>query len=1062
MDLARWQEIKRLVQEALDLPEGDREAYIANVPDEDLRQEAEALLAVSASRADQFENYRAFPPSAQRGPALQNGDQVRHYTILRTLGHGGMGTVYVARDEKHERTVALKILLPRRFRPGGEEHRILARLSHPNIATLYDSGTTETGLRYVAMEHVEGSSITAYCEKHCPSVESRLAFFLKMCVAVAYAHQHLVVHRDLKPGNILVTAAGEPKLLDFGIAKLLPEGVAEATLTRPDERSLTLAFASPEQLGGEATTTATDIYALGVLLTLLLTGRLPYRVKSAYDLPFAIRNLEPEKPSDLVEPHKRQKEPEQLLALGPAPPETPQKLRKRLRGDLDAIALTALRKEPGRRYGTVSELMEDIRRYLADQPVSARKAGRRELARKFIRRHRQGVAVALLLSAVLVGSAVALVKEERQTLRERDKARREAERAEGVARFLVDMFKVRQPWSPGENVSAREVLDNGFLRLSAVSPSKPELRGTLGYALGKTYVNLGLYTPAEGLLAPALRDFERTRPGDRALISAVLADLGSLHYHQGRYAEADQYAGRALVLERGSRTEADSLSLLGHVAFARGDFPKAVSLFQKASALRSRAGDQARPILARDLNDLACAFFEEGRLKEAEGLLGRSLALRRETLGKDDFETLQSFHNLARLYEEEGRRSEAANIWKTLSAHTSRFEPYSPMTIAFLEGLAAYRGKQGEFREAESSLSDVLAFRRRVLPDAHPDIARLLADYGRLAHERRDYRTAESYYRESLGRLERSLGPNHPDRTSVGNDLAVLLAETGRSGEAETLWRDILKRIEKLSLRPSIGRAARENLTLLSRGKASVSPSQGFVLLSTVPLSLTEPGQPSEDAVPSPRLARSAPRQETIRFFDDFEGGLVDPGKWEYGGSAAEEDGQLRLTASVTDVTSWARTLPIPIDPTRPLAVSRRVKVHAANAYFDSLMSLNITGYPERRFGVSYANYHYTGSGECVTVGFSLFRFDANAHRYADRQRNASQLIEPLWDRWFEEKLVYDPLTGEVRYFIDGALRLSYNVGPLPPNASSVTISFMTWGWYTGHFQHLDNLVVRQ
>src|SRR6185369_9617768 len=746
-----------------------------------------------------------------------------------------------------------------------------------------------------------------------------------------------------------------------------------------------------------------------------------------------------------------------FLPLGSAPPETPRKLRNRLRGDLDAIALKALRKEPERRYSSVAEFAEDIRRHLADRPVAARSGSSRYRALKFMRRHRRSVALALLVFLLLAGSAVALIREEREIIRERDKARREALRAEGVSRFLIGMFAVSHPWTnTGENITAREVLDNGVMNMNAAPPRTPELRTTLRQALGKIYVNLGLYAPAEALLLPALHDLDSTRSEDRPRIAEVLSDLARLDYQHARYGESKQEAQRALALDADGSHRAGTLSLLGHVAFAEADFPRAEALFKQVADLSARSPEGGPARIASSLNDLGCALHEEGRLREAEELYIRALTARRKTFGAEHLETLQSLHNLAVLYEDQGKAKEAANLYRAIKAHGDRFEPYSLLTTSFLHGIASHLLTEGSYHEADLILGDLLAFRRRLLPDTHPDVARTLAEYGRLAHLKGQYREAESYYRDSLERLDRTLGPAHPDRTRIANNLAVLLAQTGRAAEAQALWRDVLTKSAAVS-RPSIQEAARANLTvLLSRGRE-------FRLLSTVQLSLTEPGRLVAVA-PTPLPETTAlPGGENIRFFDDFEGQAPDPRKWEYGGSSVtEENGQLRVMTSTTDLGGWARTLPIPIDPERTLTVTRRVKLHAANAYFDGSMALNITGYPEKRFGVSYANYHYTGGGECVTEGFSLFRFDANSHRFADRKQNASQLLPPVWDRWLQERLVYEPHTGEVQYFLDGTLRLTYNVGPLPPNASSVTLTFTTWGWYTGHYQYLDSLVVKQ
>jgi tetratricopeptide (TPR) repeat protein len=1063
MDLARWQEVKRLVEEALDLPGEERPAYLEAIADPALREEAEALLAVSETLANRFDDYPLLP-DFEGETTLASGERFGEYEILRPLGQGGMGRVYLARDIPNDRGVALKILGLRSARLARFEHRALARLTHPNIATLYASGTSDTGIRYVAMEYVDGVSVATYCERHCPTLHARLALFQKICAAVAYAHQKLVVHRDLKPGNILVTADGEPKLLDFGIAKLLPLHLPEATLTGLADRPLTLAFASPEQLSGEQTATATDIYSLGVLLSFLLTGRLPYRIKSTYDLPWAIRNLEPVKPSEQV---GGAQDPGAELLPGPLLPGDAQKLRRLLEGDIDAIVLKTLRKEPDRRYPSVAELGGDIGRYLNHESVLARRGSRAYRAAKFVRRHRQALGVAILALVLLAAFALALLREHREALRQRDAAREEATRAETAAAFLIDMFKLPKAWNAlGHSISAHQILDQAFSRLAQAPPPTPEIRGTLKRSLGTVYLNLGLYTPAEALLHPALTDLEQSAPVDPERLCDLLFDLGRVSYQHGRFAEAEGYATRALAVgqshERGEHRAAIH-SLLGQIAFAQGAYRQALERFRAAADLRRAAGWSDPEFLSAE-NDLACTLHEEGKLTEAEGLHDRVLAARRKLFGNEHPDVLQSLHNLARLREDEGKLPEAEALYRQILAVREALSSYDLRRTLLLQSLGALLTTRGRLDEAALRLEDSFSVRRRILPDEHPDIARSLAELGRLAQAKHRYPEAEAAYRQSLERLRRQLGESHPDTLTVANNLGALLAETGRAGEAEGLWQGLLKQAAPLALRPRIPETIAANLALLPLGKSPAGRPSGVVpyqTLAITTLDLSDFGVP--DSPPLSAHANPPLQKQSILFFDDFSGKSPDPEKWEYGGDiVAVEAGQLQIRRVVTDSGGWARTRPISINPTRPVVIRRRVKLHAANRYFDASLHVNVIGYPEKRFGVSYANYHYTGGGETEVVGFSLFRHDTDPHRYVDRVANASRLLPPVWDRWFDEQLVYDPRSGEVRYSIDGTLQLTYNVDSLPPGASTLTIAFDTWGWYTGHYQYLDSLVVGQ
>jgi serine/threonine protein kinase len=1056
MRAEEWEEVKEIVDRALKLPEEDRSAYLASIEDETIRQSAEGLLKVSPTEADAFDRVRFFPTG--RDIPYAPGDTVGPYTILNAVERGGMGAVFEARDGRNERVVALKILPPSAFPFSRNEDKAQARLTHRYIAALYESGTTPEGFRYVAMEYVEGVPINAFAAEHCPTVRSRLKLFNKVCEAVEYAHQKLVVHRDLKPDNILVTQTGDPKLLDFGIAKILRPDLALATLTRSAERPFTLAYASPEQLGGDYTDTRTDIYSLGVLLCLLLTGRLPYKTENSHELPQAIRKLEPVRPSALLsdEPSDRSR-----------PEGNPRQLRRLLEGELDAIILRALRKKPDERYRSVAELAEDVRRYLDHEPVLALKGNRRYRTRKFIERHRVSTVIGGLALIILIGFTAALYIFEREAVAQRDLARREAKRATTVSGFLVDMFKVSNPWTTlGQTFTAREVLDDAVLKLKASPPSDPVIRGTLMRSLGKIHLNLGLYSPAEALLQPSLRDLEANDKNNRALLAETSADLATALYHRARYGEAERFAARALSIDGAmhDRTRAlDVSSLLGRIAFARGNFRTAEKVFREADTLAAAQFGKASLRRASAQNDLAAALQAQGQYAEAESLYDRSLAVRRQLLGDGHPAVLQVLHNLACLYQDRGETARAQTLFQKIRlGYRIISEANYPSVPTLFHNMGSALLSAGKLDDADELLSDSLEGYRALVPDEHPYIARALAEKGRLAYLRGNDRDAEKYYQDGFTRLEGSLGKDHPDTITVGNNVAALYAHEGRRLEAKALWQELLLRIAAHPVRRDLDAITRDNLTaLLQEKKGGVRP---YATAGIEMLDLAE--SPDFLALPSGQAVLSSAGGASsggIRFYDAFTGSAIDPRKWEWsGGTVKEEGGELHIVAAITDRGGKARTLPFRTDPTRPITISRRVKIHAANQFFNGLMIVGPTGYPEKRFGVSYANYHYTGAGECVTVGFSLFRHNANSHKFAERLANASPLISPLWDRWFDEELRYDPRTGEVHYSIDGTERLAYNVGPLPPNASSMTLTFSTWGWYTGHSQEMDWVRVEQ
>jgi serine/threonine protein kinase len=421
----RWAQIRQVFDGALDRPAKDRAAYLRVVcaRDNELRLEVESLLRSH----DQSEDFLS-TPAAQLGQLLSRDDDaaeypqgycVGPYRLERRIGRGGMGSVWLATrvDEAYNKEVAIKLVkrgmdsqeILRRFRV---ERQVLANLDHPNIARLIDGGSTPEGLPYLVMEYVQGTRIDQYCEQHRCSITERLQAFRALCSAVHYAHQNLVVHRDIKAGNILVTADGVPKLLDFGIAKLLRHDGSTLDLaqTRPELRPMTLDYASPEQIRGEPITTASDVYSLGVLLYKLLTGKMPYGSEphSQAALQHAICETEPPRPSALVLADEKTAIPEatqKMEAMGESRDKARKRLRKKLAGDLDNIILMAMRKEPHRRYRSVEQFSEDIGRYLEGRPVIARLETPGYQLAKFVTRNAEGVAAAVVVGAALISIA---------------------------------------------------------------------------------------------------------------------------------------------------------------------------------------------------------------------------------------------------------------------------------------------------------------------------------------------------------------------------------------------------------------------------------------------------------------------------------------------------------------------------------------------------------------------------------------------------------------------------------------------------------------------------------
>src|SRR6202171_92880 len=447
----RWQRINEMFHGALVLEGRARSEFLVaeSAGDDALRGKVAALLA-SHEQAEGFIQGSVFGDAAQLlvedEAQAMIGQHIGLYKISREIGRGGMGTVYLATrdDDQYEKQVAVKVvkrgmdtdLVLARFR---NERQILASFDHPRIARLFDGGSTETGLPYFIMEYIEGQAIDEYCDSQRLSTAARLELFRTVCAALQYAHQHLVIHRDIKPSNILVTAAGVPKLLDFGIAKLLHSETTQGTATTAIvQRLMTPEYASPEQVRGEHVTTVSDVYSLGVLLYELLSGHSPYHFKTLLpqDIAQVISDNEPEKPSSVINRVEevttggrkgRKLTPESVSKTRDSRPE---KLRRKLAGDLDNIVLMSMRKEPHRRYSSVGQFSEDIRRHLEGLPVVARKATLSYRAAKFVRRNTVAVAAAAVISLILIAGVAATGWETHVARGERARAEAAGTRAE--------------------------------------------------------------------------------------------------------------------------------------------------------------------------------------------------------------------------------------------------------------------------------------------------------------------------------------------------------------------------------------------------------------------------------------------------------------------------------------------------------------------------------------------------------------------------------------------------------------------------------------------------------
>ncbi len=819
----RWRELSTLLDEVLELSPEGRTAFLAGLAArdpgtktllEDLLRASDVADGILDSPAGAYSTQilgwiANDGPEVAPGPAGGVGEapgagaeiegaRAGPWRLLREIGRGGMGVVYLAEraDGQFEQRVALKILkrgldtdeiLARFLR----ERQILARLQHPCIARLIDGGVTEDGRPFFAMEHVEGRPITEDCDARGATIEERLRLLRAVCEAVQYAHRSLVVHRDLKPSNILVTSDGEVKLLDFGIARLLREDGGDggagggAIRTSTGLRMMTPQYAAPEQVRGEPSTTATDVYALGLVLYELLAGRRPYVVPAgaAAEIERAIVDTIPVPPSRVAG----------LADAAAARGITEDRLRRRLRGDLDAVVMTALRKEPDRRHPTAAALGDDFDRFLRGLPVWACRDTAAYRFRKFLGRHRAAAAaIALVALSVCVGVAA--------TLWQARAARLQARRAEAAKDFLVRIFEVSDPsQSRGETITARELLDRGAARVDERLERQPTLRAEMTGVLADVYERLGLYEQAEPLAQKSLDLWSSLRRPDDPEVAEALRRQGVILIDRGRYAEAEEVLRRALAQRPRSAGEVDArlaetLENLATALRSEGKLPEAEALIRETLQMRRRIFGRDSPEIATSLNNLALMLRERGQFGEAEDFYRQALAIRRRTLGPDHPDVAGTLNNLAALLRQRGRLEAAEGAAReAVAINRKLFGDDNPNTIQSLNSLAAIVQSLGRYAEAETIDGDVLDFWRRHQGEQHPNALASLNNLASVLKDRGDYAAAEPMFRRLVEQFPKVVGEKHPFTAVALTHLGAILRDDEKYDEAETCLRRALE-----------------------------------------------------------------------------------------------------------------------------------------------------------------------------------------------------------------------------------------------------------------------------
>ena len=829
----RWRVVGPRLDQALDLTASEREAWLEALRVEDPALAADVRALLADAEMVQREGYLEDGPPLPPVKASLAGVQVGAYTLASLVGTGGMGSVWLARrsDGRFDAEVAVKLLSPGLFGDVGEarfrqEGRILARLRHPHIAHLLDAGVSTFGQPYLVLEHVAGERFDVYCDRHRLGIEARLRLYLDVLAAVAHAHASLVVHRDIKPSNVLVRTDGTVKLLDFGIAKLLDlDAPSAASLTHEGAAALTPEYAAPEQVTGGPITTATDVYALGVLLYGLLCGRHPTLdgARSTAEVLRAVAETEPSPMSDAFAPSSDGAAERAAARGAPAA-----RLRSALRGDLDTIAAKALKKAPGERYPSVAALGDDLRRCLDHRPIAARPDTLAYRARRFVRRHRLPVALGFLAVAAVGGGLAGTITQARRATRQAARAQEQADRAQAVRDFLFAVFKEAEPASPGRQPpTVLEVVKNAVRSARADTSMNGVARTELLTELGGVLAAQGDVPASRELLEETYSDAERrvgraaepTLYSGRRLVEALIL-------------EGEQAKARALVDDLIGRTPVAMESVRGQLLMLsaylhslRLEAEDALPQAREAAELCRRACPHDERVNA--LTALANAQHTFNRPEESVATWEEILALERQRYGPSHVRVASVLAAFSRAERKLGRLDRAETRVREALAIDDAVLGRDDWRRSFhLNALMTILRAKGDYPQALEAVRESLRITRVTQGDQHPEVAIALSAIGSLLSTMGEHRQAVAALDEGMRIREEVYGPENLQTAGTRAHYGDALARSGHAVRGEAQMRHALATFGAAPARDAEGEcAAREKLArwLLDSGQGAAA-----------------------------------------------------------------------------------------------------------------------------------------------------------------------------------------------------------------------------------------------